>query len=1137
MANQELNIDLGLKNLNKVVKNLEGLNKTVDKLNTTILATQKQNEELGRTFNNVAENTQKTTEEVAKLDRIQKNFISTINGVVAGVAALGLGLQLNETRLIAIANRAGFAGRGFTLLADNIAKTQKFSSGLGKALFIADKSVLGVAVNAGVASAGFLAFGNILKDADSEVLSLAGDISIVLGVALGGLSFALTKIILLAGDAATAIGDTLVNAAKNASQAFIDADKKAFIFQSTISGFSMVFGDAVGNTKFWTQAIEDLNKATGETPQKLQAIVSEVVATTSQLGFNRQQMLALIDVIQDYAALTGRDALQATIDFVSGINGSTQSLIKYGVKLQQGVVQQKLLDKGLKTNFKRLSNTAKAQTRFNLLLDQWQTIGGLATNVSKTLAGQQQRLENNIARVNNELGKGASIIEDSGIQSAILNSVLDNVNDTVLNTIGFMSSLTGRILQVIGAFLKWTFIIVAVSKAFKLLNLVLSANAVQSAFAKSIPFINKSLLELIGLSGATTVSMKTIPGVLLTIGSAAKAQIGIAIRALLGLQGQALSTANVLKGSLARSIFLVNKALKTLNKSLIFIAKNPIARTFLIIGTVILGVIKAIKIIDKETGAISKTLKELGKILFNGVSAFEALFSAIQPLVEIFKTGLSKLIGSFVIIVAGAIRGLAKLINLLPDFVVSQETKDQFKDIDKDLEGLQDRLKSVGRDVRKLGAARGVAGGKIKFDAVIEIDPNAIKNLTTQVRAFFDRTADPFEKAFVQLSQDENTLKKALSSKLINQQQFEEGSLRAQKEFNNAVFNASQSGYANQITGIQKILSGKITGSGITSVISGIGASLTRSIGQGAEGAKSAVTGIIGAGLTKAFGPVGAFAGEVVSLLAQGPEKVKETVRAFAAAIPDVLAAIIESIPVLIEEVALAIPLIIERLAETLPDVIERAIIALVEAAPRIISAIVIRIPFVINKFAIALALQAPKIALAFAEAFIKEIPDIAQTFLDELLSGLKEGLSDVFQGLGGGLLGNNDASFGGILGSAVLGPTAGIAGAVGGFLGFAEGGTVPRIPGVSNTGDNVLAGVNPGELIIPGDDLQTFRNSIRSSEDQQQVQSNMFQQILDSLSGGGSSQNLQVNLMLDQEQLASAMFNLDKQGFRLSNG
>jgi len=148
-------------------------------------------------------------------------------------------------------------------------------------------------------------------------------------------------------------------------------------------------------------------------------------------------------------------------------------------------------------------------------------------------------------------------------------------------------------------------------------------------------------------------------------------------------------------------------------------------------------------------------------------------------------------------------------------------------------------------------------------------------------------------------------------------------------------------------------------------------------VAGGAEGAKSLVTGVAGLAIDAFVPGLGQALQPLLGALTAGPEATRQMVKDFAAAIPDLVEALIDAIPVLIEELANQAPIIIERLADKAPEIITR----LVKAAPRIIFKLVENAP----KFIFALVQRAPEII----GAIIRGVPNLIGALVGGIINGV----------------------------------------------------------------------------------------------------------------------------------------------------
>lgn len=250
----------------------------------------------------------------------------------------------------------------------------------------------------------------------------------------------------------------------------------------------------------------------------------------------------------------------------------------------------------------------------------------------------------------------------------------------------------------------------------------------------------------------------------------------------------------------------------------------------------------------------------------------------------------------------------------------------------------------------------------------------------------------------------------------INKERLDKEKKR-QEEFIASIRKASAEGLASPlitasqasagISGVNKLFGGSADdGSGFASKeTAGQIAQATGLIAASLEGAAGA-TKLISSGfatIADVLVPgIGGAVGQIVGILAQGPEKVRELITGFAKAFPEILKNINESIPVVIEVLADQSDEIIIALVKQTPQIIK----ALIKAIPEITKALVIELPIELGK---ALGEELSRVTGAsLKEAFAEFQVDVARVgrqFTDEVQLGAvrtKDAIGNAGKSFGG---------------------------------------------------------------------------------------------------------------------------------------
>lgn len=260
---------------------------------------------------------------------------------------------------------------------------------------------------------------------------------------------------------------------------------------------------------------------------------------------------------------------------------------------------------------------------------------------------------------------------------------------------------------------------------------------------------------------------------------------------------------------------------------------------------------------------------------------------------------------------------------------------------------------------------------------------------------------------------------------------------------------------------------------------------------KGAQGAANLVSNVITQVAEVLLPGIGGVIGEIFNVFAQGPEKVREMITGFFDALPTILENIILAIPEVITALIESIPRVIDNIISAIPRIID----AFVAKIPDLITALAVQMPFIAQRLSTELAIRAPIIAVQFAVAFVKEVPNMVKEMVSAFVNEIK-GAFD-FLGIGGG-----GGDGGGLLSD------------IGGFFGFASGGT---FSGGIPFRDSIPAMVQRDETIIT-DELTRKLDSFLNEQGNR---------------NNGSSQPTTVILQVGEEQLARVMLNLNRQNFR----
>lgn len=1157
-----------------VKKSLAGVQKALEQISHS-LDNLKIDESLNKNFAQTNTNLEKLNDTISETTDNTSVLEKTLLGLGGLASFVGITSAANNFKKTA--EEATFSShallsivklfsKGISDVPGGLNKAANAAQEFNAASVIADKTLVGLSARSQALGLALFGIGSALKDSENQLVSWIGVLSIAASVLLDNFGLAIQKVLIIVGKFAYRIGSELIHTVESSIDAFIEFEQETFNFNRIIQAFDDEFNGSTGTLTEWNAVIEKVRDTTGQTRGALRSAVTEIVSATGQIGLNADQMENLLKVSTDYNSLVHGNLQDTVINFISALNGNSQSVIKYGVHLGESAVASKTFGENSEAQFRSLSDGEKVQARFNALLKQYQIIAGNAAAQTNVTAGVIERYNNNIKQLSISYGAGANIIESIALRTRAFNAILESLSPTIVEITGFLAALIGRTLQVVGVFLQLVFTISVVTSVIKALNFLLATDSAAALFNTNIIFINKSLSELIVLAGATNVELTSLSGVIKTFGQISVIQFGKLSELILGanIVTEGFSKTMLVFGG--RVLYAVAAGLASVGNALVALATNPI---FLAIaGLVVLfyALKKAFEVIEERTGALSTLFEGFKAILSATSPIFDAISDAVSAVFNFIKKLADKGFGLLIVTIAALIDSvldLGRSFNVFP-----KKVEAQILESSKKLKILISDLDDVGFQVSKLAplgekAARGIASiPKEASDATKEI----IKSLEQLEKSLKKAGLNTLQ--IIELEKKERiaALKEAYDANLVTAERSaqlrhlievdyltktkkaaleiakkqREEIEKEQKRQAEITTNLSSGDPIAILKGIKEKAKNAIGESIEVSFNGGDVAALTAGflgkIGQGAQGAVELFSKGLGA-IADSFIPgIGGAVAGVVQFLSQSPDQMKASLQAFFDALPNILINIFTNIGNLVIGLVNGLTSILDRLpdvvgslldglinlVETLPDALSNLVAKIPEIVQRFIGALVEKAPDLITK---GLIPQSPKLIASLATAgieiaknFIKNAPKIAAAlvvgFINEVAKafvGFINGIIDLLNGIN--ILGFKPFSFTKLADPVALPVPE-----------FASGGEVP--PGFNN--DNFVAKLTSGESVVPSE-LNQRMIEFLDAQDRKEQATNIAPQPTQA-----APQAITVNLQFGQTTLAQAILDLDRQGYRL---
>ena len=913
-----------------------------------------------------------------------------------------------------------------------------------------EKGIFGLATWGTALSGVFGFLGVQLLRTDSIIGKMTGTALVALSVALGGVVVIIRQLIISIGKLIYSTGTALVNSMQKAVDQTLKLEKSTFAFNFVIKNLTKSTKGAIGSLREWNDVISRFTKKTGFGVAETQNAVSEMIRLGMQANLTKEQMKALLPVIGDLAVANHKDLFQSTLGVMEALGGMTMMLKNMGVDLTDHAIKHSNIAHALDTEYSKLTAAQKAQLRYNILIKKAATLQNLAAESLNTTSGAIRQQEAEWKNITAELGKGAIIIEQRyNFALALLIRHLGILADPLLAAIGFITALTGRVLQVIGIMTQWIFTIVLTVSSIRALNILLQSKVLLTWIGR----LAEAKIITASLASWNYKLAASIRGTLLavaanglkwkTLGTLAVSALKSTWTALAAVLGPMIKWTTII-GAIVSVFVVIYQSLKKINAVTGIFSRtwDRVASAWQSFwgNTSMIDQIKALAdTFDKYLNkAIYGTARGLVRIRIGWLQLKLAFIDVKEKAIELADKGISKVKTGFLKLVDGG----KEIANMLWNAATGSNA------FARETEIVVNSSDRAAESTKRRGMAHIAATAAIKGEiaAAYEI----IKALTTMEEtenkkgsggegkkkgfSLYDTLVEGFGDALAYLEKAWNDFnwKTAMTGMSDGIKGSWGGIKKAWNEINweeapKEVWSATKKGAKNYIDGIGN--AGKLLVEHFKNLkMEDVG----KGISKGADGARGIILGAVGEMAEK----IPMFGGLIKSLLdmfAMGPEHTRKMVTAFMQAIPQIIEGLVESIPVFIE-----------TFINNLPSVASKLVYLLVKYLTT-------------PSFSV-------KVGVAFATAMITAISQMPQMIGDAFYNGIIDGFKEAFNELRG-------------LFKKIFKFDGGGKGAVEKFLGFdfpfikfASGGLVPgvRSPVDSKSKDSVPALLSPGELVVP---------------------------------------------------------------------
>lgn len=609
--------------------------------------------------------------------------------------------------------------------------------GVGAALLKAPplgKGLFGTIAKLGFSSASLLAVSEALKQIENDTAASLAELARFAALLSGGLAAGLTFAVFKVAELSQSLGTSLLNSLIKIRDKSLELISSQNILNKIIDNYNVVTGFSIGTTGEWQKAIDNLSQSLNISQKELNKSAQEIITVGSQIGLTRKQMLGLLKVSADYAKINKKEVFPVTLALVKGLTGNSQAVQELGLKLNQATIRSFAYSKGLNKNFESLTDNELVQLRYQKLLKQYSTVAGIAEVAASQLADQQNALEVQLERISKSFGEGVNVVENYNLASSALSKILKIVDDDMLKVSGIVSTLGARFFQIIGFAAEWALKLFAVTKALKLVNIIVNSNISATAlYTKEIKFLNTNVGTLVSNLTRGKVGLKEFS----SFTQIAKSKLTDFSRLFLNFSKSGRFN---LFASLGQTIKTLAGSLRLLTVALVPLLV-PFAKIAIVAG-VLIGTYKLLSNAVQEVQNRTKAFTEIYSILVSELSSSTSIF---KPVLDFFVKLKESVIDLAVKGFGVLVFALTKVIKLASDLaqkdpfgVFSEKSKTRLAELSTRLSGFGNNLKQVAFDITQLPdqADRAVAGVANKTVVNIEQLANKLNQLRDQFKFF-----------------------------------------------------------------------------------------------------------------------------------------------------------------------------------------------------------------------------------------------------------------------------------------------------------------------------------------------------------------------------------------------------------------
>ncbi len=206
------------------------------------------------------------------------------------------------------------------------------------------------------------------------------------------------------GMAATAAGVVVGSAFAFIAKDSIDA---ASDLEETQGKFDVVFQGMTSSAEKWSTTLQDAYILTHEESKKYLASIQDLLVPTGLAREEAGKMsFEFVKLAADLASFNNLKTEDVVRDMQSALQGSSETMAKYGVNVKVAKIEQEILNQGWAKSKKDITDSMKAQALMNITLRQTTDAQGDLARTSGSYANQMRLAKKNVDDLSTAFGSG-----------------------------------------------------------------------------------------------------------------------------------------------------------------------------------------------------------------------------------------------------------------------------------------------------------------------------------------------------------------------------------------------------------------------------------------------------------------------------------------------------------------------------------------------------------------------------------------------------------------------------------------------------------------------------------------------------------------------------------------------------------